>query len=36
MHNLGHRFNVFENPDTAKTCSHDAFFDLNMPVWRMH
>ena len=28
--------NVFENPDSAAVVlSTDAFFDLNMPVWRM-
>ena len=28
--------NVFENPDSAAAAlSTDAFFDLNMPVWRM-
>jgi len=34
---LSRRFaNVFENPDSAEAVfSADAFFDLNMPVWRM-
>ena len=34
---LSSRFaHVFEDPDSAEdVLSSDAFFDLNMPVWRM-
>jgi hypothetical protein len=37
LQHLSRRFaNVFEDPDSAEgVLAADAFFDLNMPVWRM-